>query len=120
MYIIVPVKGGKEQTVNCCELKDLGDIAVQNETHDEDDESDVCKELGVPRYTPPVVQQNKREDIHTHRYPTRSKHKLTVDLVVIEEDIHPDLLGLDFSLGVLGNSTTNCIQLLEYYDPSLD
>ena len=109
MYIIVPVKGGKERTVNCCELKDLGDIAVENETHDEDDVSDVCKELGVPRYTPPVVQQNKRENIHTHRYPMRSKHKSTVDLVVIEEDIHPDLLGLDFSLGVLGNSITNCI-----------
>ena len=101
-------------------MKDLGDIAVENETHDEDDESDVCKESGVPRYTPPVVQQNKREDIHTHRYPTKSKHKSTVDLVVIEEDIHPDLLGLDFSLGVLGNSITNCIQLLEYYDPSLE
>ena len=56
MYIIVPIKGGKEQTVNHHELKDLGDIAVENETHDEDDESDVCKELGVPRYTPPVVQ----------------------------------------------------------------
>ena len=56
MYIIIPVKDGKEQTVNCCELKDLGDIAVENETHDEDDGSDLCKELGVPRYTPPVVQ----------------------------------------------------------------
>ena len=98
----------------------LGDIAIENEAHDEDDGSDVCKELGVPRYTPPVVQCNKREDIHTHRYPTRSKHKSTVDLVVIEEDIHPDLLGLDFSLGVSGNRITNCIWLLEYYDPSLD
>ena len=95
MYIIVPVKGGKERTVNHCELKDLGDIAVENETHAEDDESGVCKELGVPRYTPPVVQRNKREGIHTHRY-THSQ------------------------MGVLGNSTTNCIQLLEYYDPSLD
>ena len=55
VYIITPVKGGKEQTVNHCELKDLGDIAVENENHDEDDGSDVCKELGVPRYTPPVV-----------------------------------------------------------------
>ena len=52
VYIIIPVKGGKEQTVNCHELKDLGDITVENETHDEDDGSDVCKELGVPRYTP--------------------------------------------------------------------
>ena len=39
---------------------------------------------------------------------------------MIEEDIHPDLLGLDFSLGVSGNRITNCIQLLEHYDPSLD
>ena len=27
-YIIVPVEGGKEQSVNHHELKDLGDIAV--------------------------------------------------------------------------------------------
>ena len=56
MYIIVPVKGGKEQTVNCHKLKDLGDITVENETHDEDNGSDVCKELCVLRYTPPFVQ----------------------------------------------------------------
>ena len=56
VYIIIPVQGGKERTVNCRELKDLDDIAVENETNDEDDGSDVCKELGVPRNTPPVVQ----------------------------------------------------------------
>ena len=56
MYIIAPVKGGKEQTVNHHELKDLGDIATENEAHEEDDGSDVCKELGVPRCTPPLVQ----------------------------------------------------------------
>ena len=96
VYIIVPVKGSKEQTVNRCELKDLGNVASENETGDEDSEVDTCKELGVPKYTPPVVER-KKEDVQTHRYPTHSKNKLNINLMKVKEYVHPDLVGLNFS-----------------------
>ena len=75
----------------------MGYLAPENEIGDEDSEVDTCKELGVPKYTPPVVERKKKEDVQTQRYPTHSKNKLNINLMKVEEYVHLDLVGLDFS-----------------------
>ena len=72
-------------------------MAPENETGDEDSEVDTCKELGVPKNTPPLAERKKKEDVQTHRYPTHSKNKLNINLMKVKEYVHPDLVGLDFS-----------------------